>query len=233
MNAPLKWAIITTGLPLSYQSSVDGWHGLLDGTRITNPTRVTSLFWRDSEGRTRTERSVFTPSPFHTEQPKIDLVEIRDPIAGVQYVFNTRDLIAYRYPFTAAEPPPQTPPVTSVPVKPPSSPNPDQPTTTTESLGSTVIEGITVDGTRRITVFPTGWMGNNRPITKVCDTWHSAELNINVLYQCSEPPNSESAFRLTDISRGEPDPSLFQLPPEYSIVDGPDRITMTFHPSAQ
>lgn len=235
MNAPLKSALVTAGSPLSYQSSINGWHALLDGTRITDPSRANTFFWRDSEGRTRTQRSLVTPSPFHTSQPKppkIDLIEIRDPIAGVQYVFNTHDRVAYRYPFTA-EPPGKPRPVSPLPVEPPPPPKPDQPKTTTESLGSKVIEGVTVDGTRRTTVFPPGWMGADRSITKICDTWLSPDLKITVLYLCSQPPNSESAFRLTNISRAEPDPSLFQPPPDYSIVDGPDRITMVLHPSPQ
>ncbi|HKF51271.1 MAG TPA: hypothetical protein VKB26_03075 [Candidatus Acidoferrales bacterium] len=160
----------------------------------------------------------------------IRIIEIHDPVAGVQYVFNSKDHIAYRYPFSAAEPRPKRPPLPPPPTKPP---NPGQPQITTESLGSQVMEGVYVDGTRTTTVFPTGWMGNDRPITRICDMWHSPDLDITVLLQCSEPPNSESAFRLTNISRAEPDPSLFQLPSGYSVVDGPDKIRMTFPPSSQ
>jgi hypothetical protein len=233
MNAPFESAIIVTGLPLSYQGTDNSWHMLADGTRITNPTS-TNFFWRDSIGRTRTERSIFTMPHVHNKSlTDIKIIEIHDPVAGVQYVFNSRDHVAYRYPFSAAEEPPAptTPPV--LPPREPRPSNPDQPQTTRESLGFQVIEGVSAEGTRTTTVFPVGWMGNDRPITRICDGWHSSELNIEVLWTCGEPPNSESVNRLTNISRAEPDEALFQVPSGYSIVDGPDKIKMTFPQNSQ
>lgn len=234
MDAPLESALITAGVPLSYQTSLGGWHALADGTHITDPTRTQS-FWRDSLGRTRTERALRTLPHSHNGLSDIELIEIRDPVLGVQYVFNNRDRIAYQYSFKADEPqqrPAETP---NAPSRPPA-PKPDSSKTmiTTESLGSQIIEGVYVEGTRTTTVFPAGsWMGNDRPITRICDKWYSPQLQLTVLDQCSQPPNSETVNRLTNISRTEPDPTLFRVPPGYSIVDGPDRIKMNFSPPMQ
>jgi hypothetical protein len=82
------------------------------------------------------------------------------------------------------------------------------------------MEGVLVQGQRTTTVYPEGFFGNDRPITTVNETWTSPDLKIMVLSKTSDPRSGESTTRLTNISRAEPDPSLFQVPPDYQIVNG-------------
>ena len=40
----------------------------------------------------------------------------------------------------------------------------------------------------------------------------------------SDPRTGEQTFQLTNIVRTEPDASLFTVPPDFKIVDGPQPI---------
>jgi hypothetical protein len=68
-------------------------------------------------------------------------------------------------------------------------------------------------------IFPEGSMGNDRPITTVSETWMSPDLNTAVLSKSSDPRFGENTTKLTNLVMAEPDPALFQVPGDYSIVD--------------
>jgi hypothetical protein len=82
-----------------------------------------------------------------------------------------------------------------------------------------VIEGVNVDGRKRTTTIPAGGVGNEQPLTIVSEEWRSPELNVLVLTRHSDPRTGDSSYRLTNIVRGEPDPSLFTVPPDYTVKD--------------
>ena len=86
-------------------------------------------------------------------------------------------------------------------------------------FGNTNHTGVLAEGTRTTTTFPVDFVGNDRPITRVSETWISPDLKMAVLSKTSDPRSSESVTKLINIVLAEPDPSLFQLPAEHSIVD--------------
>jgi hypothetical protein len=67
--------------------------------------------------------------------------------------------------------------------------------------------------------YPIGSIGNDMPITTTAETWMSPELKMVVLSKTSDPRAGDSTMRLTNISLAEPDASLFQVPPDYEIVE--------------
>jgi hypothetical protein len=71
--------------------------------------------------------------------------------------------------------------------------------------------------------FPEGAIGNDRPITTVTETWMSSDLKTVVLSKSSDPRFGDSTTKLTNIVMAEPDPALFQVPSDYSIMDEPGR----------
>jgi hypothetical protein len=81
-----------------------------------------------------------------------------------------------------------------------------------ESLGVQVIEGVNAEGTRETRTIPAGAIGNERPIIITSETWTSPDLQRVVLSKRNDPRFGETVYKLTDITRGEPDPSLFQPP---------------------
>jgi hypothetical protein len=59
----------------------------------------------------------------------------------------------------------------------------------------------------------------------IMETWRSSELQTTLLLKISDPRTGETTTRLTNISRSEPDPSLFQVPAGYEITDvGPSPV---------
>lgn len=94
----------------------------------------------------------------------------------------------------------------------------------TEDLGSQTMEGVLVKGVRMTHTIPAGQIGNDRPITIVTEVWTSPELKAVVYSKRSDPRMGEQTFRLTDIVRAEPNPSLFTVPADFKIVDAPAPI---------
>lgn len=92
-----------------------------------------------------------------------------------------------------------------------------------ESLGSQVIEGVSADGTRSTIVIPAGQIGNERQIEVVSERWFSPELKTTVMSRHSDPRTGETVYRLTNVARVEPDATLFQVPPDYTIEEMPGK----------
>lgn len=90
----------------------------------------------------------------------------------------------------------------------------------TESLGKQMIEGVEAEGKRTVTTIPVGAIGNERSIEIVSESWFSPELKTVVMSKRTDPTSGETTFRLTNIRRGEPDASLFQVPSDYTVKEG-------------
>jgi hypothetical protein len=89
-----------------------------------------------------------------------------------------------------------------------------------ESLGTQTMEGLVVEGTRITMTVPEGAIGNDRPIKTVIEQWYSPELQLYVMTKNTDPRNGENVMRLTEVSRNEPDASLFQVPANYKVLSG-------------
>jgi len=230
-----------TGAPYSAEETQEHTQTLNDGTHITQPVMRRAIY-RDSLGRTRDERPVMMALRAGAP-PAPTLVEIEDPVAGVQYTLDTQNKIAHRITaqtlpaggragaffetapngarlvatLSAGPVPPPPPPFPSAPVVRLAARNPQS---TTEKLGTQIIEGVVTEGERQTQTIPEGEQGNDRPILITTETWTSPELKMVVLRKSSDPRSGDTIMKLTNISRTEPDASLFQPPPDYTIVDG-------------
>jgi hypothetical protein len=87
-----------------------------------------------------------------------------------------------------------------------------------ESLGTRDFEGVTAEGSRTVTTIPAGAIGNENPIEIVYERWYSKELQLTVYSRHTDPRFGEQIYRLANISRNEPDRSLFAPPADYKIV---------------
>jgi hypothetical protein len=86
-----------------------------------------------------------------------------------------------------------------------------------ESLGTQMMEGVTAEGTRTVSTIPAGQIGNERPIDVVSEEWNSKDLQMTIMSRHSDPRTGETTYRVANIRRGEPDPSLFQVPADYTV----------------
>jgi hypothetical protein len=94
---------------------------------------------------------------------------------------------------------------------------PDDASRKTEGLGQRTIEGLIAEGRRITTTIPIGAIGNDRPIQVVSERWYSPELQVNLRTERHDPRIGDVVFQLTNIRRGEPVRSLFEVPPGYSV----------------
>jgi hypothetical protein len=88
-----------------------------------------------------------------------------------------------------------------------------------EDLGTQTIEGVSATGTRVTFTIPVGQIGNERPIEIVDERWFSNDLHMFVMTRHSDPRSGETVYRLTNITRSEPDHSLFELPADYQVKE--------------
>jgi hypothetical protein len=94
----------------------------------------------------------------------------------------------------------------------------------TEDLGTQTMEGLLVTGTRTTRTIPAGQIGNDKPISIVREVWTSPDLKTIVSSKVSDPRMGEQTFQLTNVARTEPDPSLFSVPADFKVIDGPQKI---------
>ena len=165
------------------------------------------------------------------------IIDITDPVAQTKYTLDTINKVVHRQhlPVATVRKTQLTDQTRSYmgTVSAPDDPSAAvaiHPEQTTEKLGAQTIEGVLAEGTRSTTTYPIDSQGNDRPISVVRETWFSAQLNTIVLSKHNDPRNGEHTTRLINVSLAEPALSLFQPPPDYSIVDEPGAFTITWPP---
>ncbi|MDQ3487404.1 MAG: hypothetical protein M3468_06685 [Acidobacteriota bacterium] len=62
-------------------------------------------------------------------------------------------------------------------------------------------------------------MGNAQELKIISEQWFSDELQVLVMTKHNDPRSGESVYRLRNVLRIEPDPSLFMVPGDYSLVE--------------
>lgn len=86
-------------------------------------------------------------------------------------------------------------------------------------LEHATIDGLAVQGHKSSETIPAGQIGNELPITITNEEWTSTDLKVLVLTKHSDPRTGDSTYHLTNVVRAEPDPSLFIVPPDYTVKD--------------
>ena len=194
--------------PYSVVEETEHTQTLSDGTHMVmrNKTRL----YRDSYGRTRSES--FSIRAGVAEEPR--MIVINDPVAGASYTLFVRQRVA-----KSLASPVGLPNNPTVLYK--SGPTADgaHPKFTSEDLGTQSIEGVLVEGVKNTAVYPEGLMGNDRPIQTVSERWVSKELGLTLLEKESDPRFGETVTRVTSLYRVEPDPALFEVPPDYVLQE--------------
>lgn len=203
---------VVTGAPFTATISQESSQTLADGNRIER--NASGTFARDSEGRTRRDVGLPAIGPWAAsgkEPPHA--IFINDPVAGTRYVLDTTQKVAHQMPAGPGEPKIRTRPDAGAAVE-------IQQEETTVSLGTQTINGISAEGTRTIRTIPAGEIGNQKPITITVERWYSNDLQTFVLIKHSDPMMGDTVYQLTNIQRGEPDASLFQVPADYAVKQG-------------
>src|SRR5262249_46066358 len=85
----------------------------------------------------------------------------------------------------------------------------------TTSLGSKEFDRVRADGSRTTWTIAAGKIGNEKPIDVISERWYAPDLLLVVSSRNFDPRRGETTYRLNGLKRGEPDPSLFQVPADY------------------
>ncbi len=234
------------GAPYSATITNESVQTLADGTRITQTT--TGNIARDSQGRTRQDASLPAIGNLSAANAP-HLVFIQDPVSQTAYTLNLTDKTAQKMPampmnvttsgamsggkvliqtnsamsVADAPPPPPLPPP-GIMMQRTFIANGDQGQVNTEDLGTQTMESVQVTGVRTTRTIPAGEIGNDRPISIVTEVWTSPDLKTIVYSKRSDPRMGEQTFQLTNIVRSEPDASLFTVPSDFKIMDGPQNF---------
>jgi hypothetical protein len=91
----------------------------------------------------------------------------------------------------------------------------------TVDLGERMINGALCRGTRTIMTIPISAVGNAHEMKIVDERWYSDELGALVRSSDSDPRFGVSSYELTDISKADPDESLFRVPADYVLKSRP------------
>ncbi len=84
------------------------------------------------------------------------------------------------------------------------------------SLGGRVIEGVQANGEITTWTIDAGKVGNEKAIVITREVWSSPELMITLSSREFDPRTGETSYRLKDIKRGEPDPTLMRVPADFN-----------------
>lgn len=221
---------LVTNAPYSATAVEETTQTLSDGNRIVR--KSSDFVARDSQGRTRRETTLNRIGPVQVDSPK--MIFINDPTIHTQYIlspggdatkvvrsetnWNNGPMIVEMQKhkaemkrnmqdkmFIATQ-------GMKMQVE-----DDDSRQVKKEDLGTQTIEGVSAQGKRETVTIPAGQIGNERPIEIVSETWYSPDLHTVVMRKHSDPRVGETVFHLTNISRSEPDSSLFQPPANAKI----------------
>jgi hypothetical protein len=232
------------GAPYSALETVENTQTLGDGTHI-NQTSLTMVY-RDSEGRLRRETpdliTIWDPvaNVSYSLNPKTQTaMKLPLGLGAVAQVMNEQrgpNGQVMRFVYHAAGVATATAGALPLPPLPPPGGAPTGDTfflstgampglsamqvklnSKSEPLGQQLIETVNAEGTRTTATIDVGQIGNDRPIQIVTERWYSRELEIAVKMTHSDPRTGQETLQLTNISRVEPTPDLFQVPAGYQI----------------
>jgi len=195
------------GMPLTGKSSIQWARTLEDGSTVN--MRLEANLARDSAGRMYRERRSFVPVN-SAQQSRLEDILLFDLVAKTKTIciLSTKKcLVADYYPhrqFALQPPGPFANGTRSL---------------TREDLGQDQINGMSVAGTRETTIINPEVVGNEKALISTREFWYSASIRTNLLVTRVDPREGKQTIQLIDLSLGEPDPGMFEVPKGFTVTD--------------
>jgi hypothetical protein len=200
-NAPLLAVVNTERMQI-----------LNDGTRLNQKTL--SAIARDGHGRIYNERRPLVPAS-DTVTPPILSIHVYDPQTRANTFIEPQNRTAWQS--TLNRPPSSLPPeAVSIPLV---GSSPPSPYVKEEDLGTRRMEGVDVHGFRETQTIPAESNGG-KELTVVDEYWYSDDLRLNMLAIHKDPRTGEQTTTVTQVTRGEPDTAIFEIPSGYTVIHG-------------
>lgn len=199
------------GAPFSFTLVTEWTRPMNNGGNftLTNERHIV----RDSKGRIYQERWILVPKGSKIKS-WMDIFQITDPDRHTWYncKTETKECNLFRYDLTTKD---NFQPPTSV-----SGPLSDGTGFRQhEDLGLSSTEGRVTHGYRETTTFNPGVMGNDKPMAVTREFWYSTYLAVNLISIVDEPMTGKQVFTVKELSTAEPDPSFFEVPADYKVID--------------
>jgi len=228
----LREGKVVKGAPFTAVSVSETKQTLADGTTITH--KFQSTLYRDADGRFRKEETLPPIGPLAANGKSHSFVVIMDPVAGVTYTLDPERKLAHKMVREQGGPGPgtfgpgadvkfETGPGGTVRFekfekKLDGDPNANL---KKDSLGTQTINGVNAEGTRYTRTIPAGEIGNDRALTVVREEWYSPDLQMVVQSKRTDPMSGQTVYSLINIQRTAPNASLFTVPSDYTVKEGP------------
>ncbi len=193
--------------PLSATVLIESSQQISDGSFEIK--RTFNNIARDYRGRIYNERRAMMPDSFNGTPPLIRY-HIYDPNTHANTFLDPNTGIAAQ---RILPNPPAQMPATNVALR------KNTPQLYEEDLGTQTMNDVQVRGTRRTHIIPSKASGTGQEVVVVDEFWYSDELRLNLKQVHNDPRTGEQTVTITKISRTEPDPSIFEIPSDYKIVD--------------
>lgn len=215
-------------IPFSGEVVCESAQTLADGNRIINRTKA--MIYRDGHGRLRREMTQKMKDADSAEVKEYKTILVSDPSGGQNFSLDPQKRTALKFP---------------APVKAiegiqgiqtagsfgataagnlcgPGQLQPGFPLSPlreikNEPLGTQLIDGRAADGIRTTYAIPARMVENERSIEITHERWYSRELQLDILIKTIDPRYGETTQQITNINKGEPDHSLFEIPSDYTV----------------
>ncbi|MGP0017483.1 MAG: hypothetical protein ACLPHP_02845 [Candidatus Sulfotelmatobacter sp.] len=193
--------------PFSGRDHIEWTRTLEDGTVVT--THLYAALARDSQGRIYREHMSFVPANSNQQSRRRE-IDLLDPVAHTRttcMVATRRCTITEYHASTTFTPQPAGPF------------DHGRRTLARENLGTDVVDGLNLIGTRETVSISAGAVGNSQPLVTTKEYWYSPDLQVNLAVIRKDPREGTQVIRVVDLSRTEPDPAMFEIPSGYVVQD--------------
>jgi hypothetical protein len=187
------------GVPLTAVVEIQSTQVLSDGS--TDVRKSFANIARDSQGRIYNERRQLV-GPSFTETPRILGFHIYDPETKLNTFLDPSTHLARQSIFRGRGPEPA-----------------NDPLATDQDLGTEIMEGVSVHGTRRSGTLPAATSGTGNAVVVTDEYWYSEDLHLNMLEKRNDPRTAQQTVTVTKVDRSEPNPAMLEVPADYKVVD--------------
>jgi hypothetical protein len=204
-------------IPFSGVINVERSYVQPDGSIVT--FRTIREIGRDSRGRIHNESRVFVPVS-DPNTPPVVRIHLYDPQTRISTILDAQKRIFWTG--TVNHPPSTVPPA----------PRygsaiqqglPQNDFTREEDLGAREIGGLLAHGFRETQTIPAENGGADKETVVTDEYWYSDDLRIYLMIKHSDPRSETVTLTVSQVTRTEPDPSLFEIPDGYkpAPAEGP------------
>jgi len=179
---------------------------LADGSTVTH--RTYNILARDFRGRTHNESRAWITT--EGSEPRLTHIVTFDPDAHARTFIYPATHFARQFILQA----PSTGGVKDVKII-----DPHPPAVQKEDLGANFEDGLQLKGSRETRTYPPGAMGNDHPLVITNEYWYSPDLQLNIAVKRTDPRFGTQIVHVVNLHREEPDPSLFEVPADYKLVN--------------